>query len=341
MIYFDVSPDGARLAFSTCAHNRNPVVKDVKPGSWPRGWKFDYDIVLANVDGSEMRRLTETAGGENFPVWSPDGSRVAYISSLRLIEFIYLWGIRGAILVGRLTVHNTATGETSDIHLPIGDRVAPFPPTWSPDGKKLAFVVYEGNLDLRNHPFREDPLLSPVVWTVGVDGSGLTRVTEAASGPAWSPDGHRIAVAVPDGENNADLFTFAVDGSDPVLLHNSLPTPWDYAVDPWMGNLSRSPDGSQMLFEQFAHIVNLDGSPAFNGVPLELTSGYTEITPMLVAWSPDGTWIAVRTEDPDPRKGEPAVLVYVVDRYGGNPRVLVETYLPNRPDAEYKIRLAQ
>ena len=114
-----------------------------------------------------------------------------------------------------------------------------------------------------------------VVFTMASDGSELTRISDAASGPAWSPDGRRIAVVVPVGKAEFDrgstgprrrdvgvaLYAFAADGSDPVLVSNSLREPWRRPVDPWMGDLSWSPDGSQILLKNLAYRVPLDGSP--------------------------------------------------------------------------------
>jgi TolB protein len=67
-------------------------------------------------------------------------------------------------------------------------------PSWSPDGKRLAFVSFaDGN----------DPLceaascpLSGELYAVRADGTGLTRLTRNRADdehPTWSPDGRRIA----------------------------------------------------------------------------------------------------------------------------------------------------
>ena len=354
MMSFDVSPDGSRIAYSACTYNRKPA-----EDSREDDWVYNYDIALANIDGTDVRRLTATSGFENFPVWSPDGSRIAYFSSHA--------DFRGDIvgryfrdprpITGWITIYNLETGEFSYIvpsegngimshppawspslgrNAPKEGAIIPLPPVWSPDGQKLAFIVYEGAVEVEEVD-RFAPaglLLKASVYAVGVDGTGLTRITEAASSPAWSPDGKRIAVAVPAKRGKADLYTFAADGSDPVLVKDTLSATWNFPVNPWMGSLSWSPDGSQILFEQRARRINLDASQAVPNTLRYATEKYPRVPPMLATWSPDGTRLAVRTED-----GSDA-LVYVIGRDGSNPRYLVETNT-TRSATEDKIKLAQ
>jgi TolB protein len=61
-----VSPDGTRVAFST---DRDDHYRD-KPGTW--------DIWTMNLDGSNQTRLTNFAGDETEPDWSPDGKRIVF-----------------------------------------------------------------------------------------------------------------------------------------------------------------------------------------------------------------------------------------------------------------------
>ena len=347
MTYFDMSPDGSRLAFSACTHHRDPATEYLKYNSlyrdWPRGWAYNYDMALANIDGTDASRLTHTPGSENFPVWSPDGTSIAYFSSNDS------WGEWGG-----LKIHTLATGDIREIE---DDGIRPHPPSWSPDGEKLAFVGYEW--------FARQSRMS--VWTVGADGSNLTRIAFAASGPAWSPDGKRIAMAVPRGPNKASLYTFAADGSDPTFVSLDLPEPWDEPAEPWLGNLSWSPDGSAILLEGFAHAVNVDGTgtlfdglaslltymkglnlPYFSGWPPEeitfVLKGLLKISHMLAAWSPDGSKIAIRTEIPEVIidavgiSDLPLIQVLTMDRDGSNPRVLVKGV---ESDDGLELRLAQ
>jgi TolB protein len=52
-------------------------------------------------------------------------------------------------------------------------------PTWSPDGKRVAFVVFRKS--------------APELDVVDADGSGRTVVAHDATLPVWSPDGREIA----------------------------------------------------------------------------------------------------------------------------------------------------
>ena len=72
--YADVSPDGSRIVYSTCEYtyyDHDAV-----------GWRYNlgYELAAVNVDGSDLQRLTDNLHFENYPVWSPDGIRIAFIA---------------------------------------------------------------------------------------------------------------------------------------------------------------------------------------------------------------------------------------------------------------------
>ena len=74
MMYFDISPGGSRIAYSTCRYF------DPNTSKFRYSDPNSYEIVVSNIDGTEILRLTENNHVDNYPVWSPDGTRIAFIS---------------------------------------------------------------------------------------------------------------------------------------------------------------------------------------------------------------------------------------------------------------------
>ena len=257
MTYFDISPDGSQIVYSTCRYPDS----DSLPPSGLEPWEFSYEIVVANIDGTNTRRITNNDYFDNFPVWSPDGSQIAFVSDLdpdhgpdNSDEWRPIVTNRGANDVrGRLMVYTIATGESKDITPFYSARVAPHPPAWSPDGQRIAFVAYD--IDVES---QEDAgLLTPLsVYTVKPDGSGGQRVSRAFSEPSWSPDGARIAMVAPWADG-VGLYTFAPDGSDPIFVTYAVDSVWYRTrlngespvwYRTWLNRVYWSPDGYQIMF---------------------------------------------------------------------------------------------
>ena len=341
MMYFDIFPDSSKIVYSTCAYTRGDIgleEEDIGELDWlylwsivvsdfdetenaqraeqGSSWVYNYEIVLSDIDGANTKRLTENTYFDNFPTVSPDGTKIAFISGPR--HFAYGPGAEGE----RLIIHTVLTGESKEIALPERFEALLNPLKWSPDGERIAFVGID-----YGRPQKEWKL---AVYTVGTDGSGLTRITEAASGPAWSPDGRRFAVAVPRARDKASLYTFAADGSRPRLISPSLPRPWAFPELTWMGDLSWSPDGSRLLLKHHGYGIPLNGSPpAYYGPPRflsgrDLLGEDLQFSGILdTSWSPDGSQIAIRSLSGFPRKDKVAI-VYIQDQDGTNIRALVD-----------------
>jgi TolB protein len=142
------------------------------------------DIWAVGIGGSRTPlRLTNSPADDRDPVWSPDGTKVAYASRQDGNWELY--------------IYDMLTGQTTRMTYDLSFQGAP---GWSPDGQWLVYESYQGNnLD---------------VYVVPVDGSQLAqRITENPApdfSPAWSPDGRRIAfVSWRDG--NQDIYTFSLD----------------------------------------------------------------------------------------------------------------------------------
>lgn len=313
MTAFDVSPDGTQVVYSSCALPMQPwieygpsITRETDPegneivviSEWRDGdppYPSTYELARINIDGTESKRLTDNESYDNFPAWSPDGTRIAFVSKSGLSVL----AADGA----RVQPHKVQTVvSVQQPRLPAGlEVVALNPPAWSPDGARLAFVGW-GLPAQATGPVAA----SFAIYTVAVDGADLQRLTDTVSEPSWSPDGQRIAFAKPDGDDVA-LYTVSADGSDPRRVTTI--TGWhpQYGEpDParaWIENVAWSPDGSRILYTcGWICVVNVDGKPV-NDAPLRGN---------IAAWSPDGlriavaevsrsgtTWVAVRSMAPD------------------------------------------
>lgn len=170
-------------------------------------------------------------------------------------------------------------------------------PALSPDGRRIAFSVASG------------PSGSTWdIYTINVDGTGLTNLTNDAAfegwRPAWSPDGQQIAFFSDrdDPGNNDEVYVMNADGSNIRRLTN------DPADD---ANMTWSPDGTRIAWETNREgdydiwVMNADGS---NPAPLTVDPANDEWP----AWSPDGTRIAFQTS----RDGNAEIYVINVDGTG-------------------------
>jgi TolB protein len=156
------SPDGRRFAFSS-THDGN------------------QEIYTAQVDGTEVVRLTQNPGLDSHPCWSPDGKWIAFATDR--------WGGLELAAVGA-----DGTGLTRLTRSPGLDDY----PAYSPDGKRLAFVSN------RDGQFE--------VYVAAADGSepwNFSRDPSRDRYPTWTPDGRGITF-VSDRGGGSDLYTQAL-----------------------------------------------------------------------------------------------------------------------------------
>lgn len=206
----DPSPDGGRVVLQS--------VKNLSQGNRI----FNTDIVIRTTGGGDSR--TVVARNAFLPKWSPDGTRLAFMS-LDGLEFrIETAGPEGE---QRRVLTSGGIRAPSFSVLPY-NRLQTADFSWSPDGRRIAYV---SDRDGRSN-----------VWTVGADGAGDTMVTANTedvdfSNPIWSDDGRRIAVATRSGEKKSVYGFSIVDTEtksiDPVLAEKSFKrlVGWDSSRD--------------------------------------------------------------------------------------------------------------
>ena len=191
--YADFSPDGSQVVHSTCeyrvAHelealeHRYPDKPEEEKTRNPRG-RLGYELGVVRMDTLERMRLTEDNFLDNFPAWSLDGNRVAYITN-----YDESWGRGGSDELGfgitRLALRTVDDPESPVLfHDSIQGAIGGFAPVWSPDGRYLA-VLKGAQTGLAAH-------------VVAVRQNSLeqtsTKVGTATIPPAWSPDSTMLAL---------------------------------------------------------------------------------------------------------------------------------------------------
>ena len=234
-----LSPDGRQVAyvFSTVDRARNRRVTSI----WTIG-----------TDGqSAPRRLTVEGFNANSPRWSPDGSKLAFLSSRGTED-----GAKPQIFVLPM-----AGGEAMQLtHIRNGASAI----QWSPDGTRFAVLSQTGQSDTtpRTSDVRHYSHLGYKFNDTGWFDDKRTHifVVDARTGeakqvtqgddwndldPQWSPDSTRIAFVSDrtgkefDGGHNKDVWVIAAGGGTPTRIS-------DHAFDDTQPRWS--PDGSQIAY---------------------------------------------------------------------------------------------
>lgn len=257
-----------------------------------------FDIYSINPDGSFPLRLTDDVGqGNPFatydfdPTWSPDGSKIAFVSNRDGLGFrIY-----------------SMNADGSNVQLLTNDKFADEgQPAWSPDGTKIAFTRGGGCTILTipkrvpsQVPSDDNPCI-PFIYVMNADGTNLVKVSqnEYEVGPVWSPDGARIAFTRVNyrSADDYEIYVMNADGSNRTRLTNN--TFIDY-VSSW------SPDGTRLAFGSNRdtpqtgiyrfqlYTMNVDGSNVQRLTNNVLDDHYP-------VFSPDGAMIAFQRGQSSP-----------------------------------------
>ncbi len=242
-----MSPDGMRIVFVSDRDEPNPLACSLKNGC-------NTELYMVNTDGTGLMRLTDNPGRESFPVWSPDGTQIAFHSNRDTIGDVFVMNIGGS---GQT---NLTKGRGYDFY-----------PVWVPDRPQIVFLsardggfqFYMVNTDGSGLTMLDSGLppseLTPSQlrnWALTeeyqyylYDGDSWKTIQDSGSAlgefPTWSPDGTQIAFHS-NRDGNMEIYVMDANLSELTRLTNNeandmFPT--------W------SPDGSQIAFHS-----NRDGN---------------------------------------------------------------------------------
>jgi dipeptidyl aminopeptidase/acylaminoacyl peptidase len=262
------------------------AIEGENPTISPRGdvmaFERNREIWTVPLDGSaQPRRVIALRGESTDPQWSPDGSRLAFVSGRGDHAFIGIY-----------------TNDSTPITLVSPTTSRDGSPRWSPDGRRVAFVRRPGSGGA------PDSLLVPrhspwSIWTADAATGEARQLYESprtlrGSPPSthggtnlhWAARGRIVFLSYADGWPH--LYSVPEAGGQPLLL-----TPGDYMAE----YVTMSPDGSYLVFAGNAgstpddidrrHVVKV---PVDRAEPQVLTPGTgLEWTPVVTG---DGRSIA-------------------------------------------------
>lgn len=158
-----------------------------------RGTPKNYLWLMKGLDANATRVAASTVNGDNVerPDFSSDGTKIVFAQRTTGSTDLQRWT--------QLWIADLTTGRL--IPLVRGEQSA-YDPSWSPDGKWIAYVQRTGT--------------SNDIWVIPADGGQPVQLTNVgdATTPTWSPDGTRIAFLVTDGVSfKAQNVSFSVDAS--------------------------------------------------------------------------------------------------------------------------------
>jgi len=226
----------------------NRYCRDRKPGfasngssiAFERGLIRFREVWQLNVQSNSQKRVVRSAPGATDPDLSPDGRRIVFVGNVIVIN-----GRRQGVL---------QVADPSGVRRLGANGSSDFSPSWSPDGKRIAFARdVNGNRD---------------IYVVAADGSNLERVTDHPAAdiePTWSPDGTQVAFSS-DRDGDFDLYTLDLRTDRVAQLTNA---PGADREPDWrptrsasstavLGGASRSPDICQVEQRRLVRLSKVD-----------------------------------------------------------------------------------
>ncbi len=295
-----ISPDGSQVVFTRTR------VDQVKDQSRSHVW-------IVDVAGTRLRELTRGSWRDSSPVWSPDGTRIAFLSDRDGTTQVHVLFVASGELAQLTHVERTPAGLA-----------------WSPDGRQLAFTAFVPHdrpvlpVTLPKRPRGAEwakgaTIVDTLTWARDGEGPverGFTHVftVDAIAGgtprqitdgdfnhsaPEWSPDGQVIYVSgirKPDAEYlNGDSEVYAIDLK--TLAVRALTDRKGPDANPTV-----SPNGQWIAYTGFdekhftSHLASLYVMDR-SGAQKRLWAGGLNDSPSQITWAPDNTGVYMQVRE--------------------------------------------
>ncbi|HTB15349.1 MAG TPA: S41 family peptidase [Bryobacteraceae bacterium] len=165
-------------------------------------------------EGGEAMRVTHTPGPEAGVSWSPDSTKIVFVSQRNAVNHVFVYDF-------------AKHGETQLTHDALPDNS----PRYSPDGKLIAFVRERRELRVIDPDKKEEKSLVTGSIAGGFAGGAF----------AWSPDSKWLAYAAAGGSGLRNVYVVEAAGGAPHQI--------SFLANSNVNSLRWSPDGTYILYE--------------------------------------------------------------------------------------------